>query len=402
MPESQVKSNENKQLNIQIPVKLVKIPVRIENVLNEMKITDLLSLTSYSESRLLSMHNFGKTSLEYVKKIFTIMDLSFDQSVNSFIDSGSFEEYMYKRKLKFPLNYYFDSEFGERIFSLGIKNLDDIINYFQNKATRRGLTLSHWEESFLRNILNEFGVVVLEQFSDNNIIDEENKREEYFHSPLIGFIDKDLIPQKIELRTIDISKLDFGVRGNNIIKEMNIRNLAEFVSMDKTVFLKTKNCGKKTIEIFKKVILTYLNEIKNLSNLEFNSIQSVVVYLQEKYAEDKELEKVFVIKNRLEVLKKRCLDEYMTLSELGKQMNLTRERVRQIEKKAKLMLFDSLDKKCQTFLTDLGEKIRNNRKVFLDNSLIKYRREILLINVLFSVIDNKIKYIEHDSSWIYK
>ncbi len=118
-------------------------------------------------------------------------------------------------------------------------------------------------------------------------------------------------------------------RAKHILQIAKIATIGEILKLTPTQLMKIRNCGKTTILELQESISDYiLNNDKDLSNswIDFESMINSVIKLKPK--------KMEILKLRLGI----DTDKALTLQEIGKVYNLTRERIRQILKS----IFDKL------------------------------------------------------------
>jgi hypothetical protein len=241
----------------------------------------------------------------------------------------------------------------------------------------------------LTNHGKRLGKLINKNISEQNIIDIDVliKNSEYKKNLMMAKLNINFDPFLFE----KLVSCDLSVRAKNLIKELGIKFVGDLVSnINHKEILRFPNAGKKTlkeIEIFLAQKNLYLEMRTNWNNLEnkdyfvkeysknqtknidFDIDEIIFKYLKKK---PKETETQFERRKKIITLRFGLNGKFSTLESIGKEFNITRERIRQIQKKFCNEIKDKEDlkhsiKKLILFISQQTPVLEN----FLSGSLIK-------------------------------
>ena len=211
---------------------------------------------------------------------------------------------------------------------------------------------------------------------------------------------------------IPISELELSVRTSNCLRELRVKTIADLVNFSEADLLSRRNFGKKCLSEIKEVLYNlgfYLkmqhgsDKFQDYNNQNFattqlnepSSLPECLSYIHENLVKVDILKKHCKNNKMIEIIKHRFgIDNRMTLGQLGKKLSLTRERIRQIEKKTKVYLYKCIDIKNKRFINEFINEIKINGgiKILKDENIIIDSQEFKLFNMILSHIDRKIEF----------
>lgn len=178
---------------------------------------------------------------------------------------------------------------------------------------------------------------------------------------------------------IPVKMLNLSRRSSNCLREANIQIVADLVKRSEDELMGYKNFGKKSLSEIKlvlspiglrlgmafdvdelrRVALTNIQEGKDKVRVQAGSLSTCLTYIRKNILDADSLKGQLANKRLFYVVQMRFLSgKKKTLEDIGKEISLTRERVRQIEKKAVEALFRALSFPCKQFIYQFINEIK--------------------------------------------
>ena len=304
-------------------------------------------------------------------------------------------EYIPKEILDKPLSCFKLSVRACNCFNCaGVFTLRDLVNKTEDEIMRyKNFGIKTLRET--KKILSKKGLFLGGNFAEsqsNNII-----------------IKKELNYKNL---LIPISELELSVRSSNCLRKMRVKTIGDLAKKTEMNLLSHRNFGKKSLVEVKELLhslgfylgMKYdINKIQDYNNKSFaptqlnepSSLPKCLSHIRENLLKANILKKRLKNNKMIEIIKHRFWTENrMTLGQLGEKLSLTRERIRQIEKRAKVYLYKSIDIKNKQFINEFINEIKLNGgiKILKDENIVTDSQEFKLFNMILSHIDRNIEF----------
>jgi len=223
---------------------------------------------------------------------------------------------------------------------------------------------------------------------------------------------------------LPISEFNLSVRSSKCLKKARISLIADLVRKTELELLKYRNFGQKSLREINKLLTdmglrlglqvdeSILAEHINKKLIEGNkdtfkskiSFSDCINYINSNMIQGNSI-KVFYENKRIKnIIESRLAEDKnrTTLKELGKRFSLTRERVRQLEKKAGDMLIASFDFSYRHFITKFNDEINNSDgiKVFEYDKTVLKSTGFKLFNIALGSINPNVEFDYNFEAWI--
>ena len=187
----------------------------------------------------------------------------------------------------------------------------------------------------------------------------------------------------------EIKEIEFSERTKNVLLNENIKYLGDLVQKNKNYLLRSQNFGRKSlIEVNNYLLKKKLSFEMNIDwpPANFSEIKKIKKKLNLKHIDTSDFSLINILKENLDSRAFNVLQDRFwkgkTLEEIGKNYNVTRERIRQIETKALRKLKNFFKLHFEKFLEE------SKNKIFLKYSASNF----VITNKSFNKINSKIKY----------
>lgn len=356
----------HESFNLEVPLAELKISSEFMAVAVEKGLVSLKDLLMLDYTEFVFHRNIDKGTVEQVKRVIIDHILLSNQSEENRgpaeqIIVTSHEDLSRCRFFSENSNHYFRST---ELRSISVFSLDFLVR-FRNSLKRlnyisnlEGL-LNTDAQDFLK--LRNCGRKTIED-ARNAILDFlfNNLSKKHYSmeiSPLISSLTRgqNLVKDQItfspffsggkhfrvessKLKEVNIYALDFPVRFYNALKSLKeIHTLDELLNTDPQQFLRLRNCGRKSIEIARAVILDFLKSETRSESYSLRTHEEIQGRVVEERFLDLRLTETLLrtlkSERNLRILLLRFGYEGgdgLTLEEIGDKFGLTRERIRQI------------------------------------------------------------------------
>lgn len=281
-----------KKFNIDDPIKILRLPIRIERALHQAGIENIGQLSEISKKGLYKIRNLGHKSIYYLGNVKSDIHIQ---------HSGKFISQRNKRVIPKISQNSLNDNAAE---SIELLNLPQSV-----KTSLRRIGISTVDQLFEISEHRLKKIRGIGKVSIQTILDLKSGT---YESPKANIPDD----KKIEV-------LNLPIRIENALKKADIYSIDQLDESYKKYLLKIKNIGSKAL----KTIFELKNNIEEQSQNENISNKKLLSILLERTGGGRNQE---IIQRRYGLV----TGEKETLEEIGKSYGLTRERIRQIQEKA--------------------------------------------------------------------
>ena len=297
---------------------------------------------------------------------------------------------------------------------------DENIIYFKDLVFKNSHELMQFR-NFGRNSLNEIEEILnkfnlrlgmkidtnINLFSEDSIEKKDNINENIIYLDQISL--REISEDEFKKLNIDVNTIGFSVRTENVLKTLNLKKVGDLIQINERILLQQKNCGRKSVYEIRDYLLSLgfnfnLKLINwNNKNIEKYSADTVEIKDFTHVTIEEEFKKYFTVlsERELDVIQKRYgidYDKYFTLEDIGREQNITRERIRQIEskglRKIKKQFSNDLKELLKAKKNILWAKLSENKKYIVSPPNYKNIKgyNAILIDIVFNKIN---KFLDH-------